>query len=359
MLSNNVKSKKKRNNNINKTELWNIFNNEVENENKPVIPLECMYQSSGNREFCERCETNLAFSDEGFLTCRNPKCGIIYRDIVDQSAEWRYYGADDNQNSDPTRCGMPINPLLEESSYGCKVLCVGSMSYEMRKIRRYTEWQSMPYKEKSQYDEFQIITTMAQNAGIPKMIIDDATRYHKKISEYELTFRGDNRDGIIAASIYISCRINNFPRTAKEIANIFNLDVTSATKGCKNALAIINNLEKDMVNKDKTNFGKTKPEDFIQRFCSKLNINQELTKLCQFISMKIEKANIMPENTPHSIAAGVVYFISQICKLNVSKKDVKIVSEISEVTINKCFKKLEKIQDELLPAVIIKKYINT
>jgi transcription initiation factor TFIIB len=312
MLSNNDKSKKKRNNNINKTELWNIFNNEVENENKQVVPLECMYQSSGNREFCERCETNLAFSDEGFLTCRNPKCGIIYKDIVDQSAEWRYYGADDNQNSDPTRCGMPINPLLEESSYGCKVLCVGSMSYEMRKIRRYTEWQSMPYKEKSQYDEFQIITNMAQNAGIPKMIIDDATRYHKKISEYELTFRGDNRDGIIAASIYISCRINNFPRTAKEIANIFHL-----------------------------------------------NINQELTKLCQFISMKIEKANIMPENTPHSIAAGVVYFISQICKLNVSKKDVKIVSEISEVTINKCFKKLEKIQDELLPAVIIKKYINT
>ena len=98
------------------------------------------------------------------------------------------------------------------------------------------------------------------------------------------------------------------------------------------------------------------PEDFIQRFCSKLNINNELTKLCQFISMKIEKNNVMPENTPHSIAAGVVYFISQICKLNISKKDVKNVSEISEVTINKCFKKLEKIQEDLLPAVILKKY---
>jgi transcription initiation factor TFIIB len=351
----NDKSKKRKNNNINKTELWNIFENEVEGANTK-IPLECIYRACGNREMCERCETILAFSDEGFLTCTNSKCGIIYKDIIDQSAEWRYYGADDNQTSDPTRCGMPINPLLEESSYGCKVLCIGSMSYEMRKIRRYTEWQSMPYKEKSQYDEFQIITTMAQNAGMPKMIIDDAIRYHKKISEYELTFRGDNRDGILAASIYISCRINNFPRTAKEIANIFHLDVTSATKGCKNAVAIINNLEKDMVNRDKTNLGKTKPEDFIQRFCSKLNINNELTKLCQFISMKIEKGNIMPENTPHSIAAGVVYFISQICKLNISKKDVKIVSEISEVTINKCFKKLEKIQEELLPAVILKKY---
>ena len=64
----------------------------------------------------------------------------------------------------------------------------------------------------------------------------------------------------------------------------------------------------------------------------------------------------MPENTPHSIAAGVVYFISQICKLNVSKKEIRNVSEISEVTINKCFKKLEKLTTELVPPVILKKY---
>jgi hypothetical protein len=72
--------------------------------------------------------------------------------------------------------------------------------------------------------------------------------------------------------------------------------------------------------------------------------------------MKIEKNNIMPENTPHSIAAGVVYFISQICGLNVNKRDIKNVSEISEVTINKCFKKLEKLQNDLIPAAILKKY---
>jgi transcription initiation factor TFIIB len=350
------KSKKRKTDNKETAKLWNIFNSEVINEEKKLVPLECMYRSYSDREKCDRCESNLAFSDEGFLTCTNDKCGIIYKDMIDHSAEWRYYGADDNQNSDPTRCGMPINPLLQESSYGCKVLCFGSTSYEMRKIRRYTEWQSMPYKEKSQYDEFQIITTMAHNAGIPKLIIDDAVRYHKKISEYELTFRGDNRDGILAASIYISCRINNYPRTAKEISSIFHLDVTSATKGCKNAISIINDLEKDMDNKEKTSFCRTKPEAFIERYCSKLNINNELTKLCQFIAMKIEKQNIMPENTPHSIAAGVVYFIAQICKLNVSKRDVKNVSEISEVTINKCFKKLEKIKDDLVPAVILQKY---
>ena len=135
----NDKSKKRKTNSIDRKELWNIFDNEVENTNKKGLSLECMYRSSGNREMCDTCESMLAFSDEGFLTCTNTKCGIIYKDLVDQSAEWRYYGADDNHNSDPTRCGMPINTLLEESSYGCKVLCNGPMTYEMRKIRRYTE----------------------------------------------------------------------------------------------------------------------------------------------------------------------------------------------------------------------------
>ena len=253
----NLDKSKKKKQPINKSQLWNQFETEIVLE--PKIPLECLYRTIGNREQCEFCESSLAFSDEGFLTCTNNKCGIIYKDIVDHSAEWRYYGADYNQSCDPTRCGMPINPYLQESSYGCKILYNAPMTYEMRKIKRYTEWQSMPYKEKSQYDEFQIITTMANNAGIPKMIIDDAIRYHKKISEYKLTFRGDNRDGVIAASIYIACRINNLPRTAKEIANIFHLDITSSTKGCKNAVAIINNLEQDMENNEKTNLGITKP----------------------------------------------------------------------------------------------------
>ena len=332
--------------------LWNKFDNEfLEQKN----PIECVYRSVGQRENCDLCHSSVSITEEGFLACTNRKCSVIYKDIVDQTAEWRYYGADDSQAKDPTRCGMPVNPLLKESSYGCKVICQGGSTYEMRKIRRYTEWQSMPYKEKSQYDEFQHITIVAHNSGIPKIIINDALRYHKRISEHK-TFRGDNRDGIIAASIYIACRINDCPRTAKEIASIFTLDYTSATKGCKNAVTIINELEHSLENSEKTLFCRTKPEAFIGRYCSRLNVNAELTKLCQFIALRIENNNLIPENTPHSIAAGIVYFISQVCSLNISKKNVNKISEISEVTINKCYKKLDSMRSQLIPRVILDKY---
>ena len=87
-----------------------------------------------------------------------------------------------------------------------------------------------------------------------------------------------------------------------------------------------------MDNSDKTVLNKTTPADFIDRYCSRLNMNAELTRLCHFISLKIEKMSLMPENTPHSIAAGIIYFIIQLCSLSISKRDVR-VSEISEVTI--------------------------
>ncbi len=225
----------------------------------------------------------------------------------------------------------------------------------MRKIKRYSEWQSMPYKEKSQYDEFQRIINMAQNGDISKIIIDDAIRYHKIISD-NTTFRGLNRDGIIAASIYISCRINKTPRSAKEIAKIFHLDNTAATKGCKNAITIINTIEKDLSQNEKSDFGTTNAESFIERYCSKMNMSSDLVKLALFISKLIHSRNLIPENTPPAIAAGIIYFIISEFKLDVSKSTINQISEISEVTINKCYKKIDHYKDQLIPQKVREKY---
>lgn len=351
---------------INREKLWNEFELDLKNEElneTEKIQISLTTTASNNDEpketdICEKCKNVLVLSDEGFLLCVNPNCGIIYKNTLDHTPEWRFYGNDDNQTSDPNRVGMPINEFLEESSYGCKVLWCSGSSYEMRKIRRYTEWQSTPYKEKTQYEQFQHIKMLAQNAGIPLIIINDAIRYHKKISEYNQTFRGENKDGLIAASVYISCRINNFPRTPKELATIFNLDASSATRGCKNAQLIINHLEKDTENNEKTVFCKTTPDAFIDRYCSSLDIIPELTMVCKFICMIIEKNALLPENAPDSISSGVIYFVCKVCSLNnITSKDISFHTNKSPVTITKIVKQLYKIDKRLLfPSVIIEKY---
>jgi transcription initiation factor TFIIB len=345
-----TQKKKQQLSDADKSKLWDIF--DTDNQ------VECLYTKPEQLKesgICAMCNGSLLIADDGFPTCSNSQCGIVYNNTLDYSPEWRFYGADDRNSKDPTRCGNPINPLLVESSFGCKVLCSNKSSYEMRKIRKWTEWQSMPHKEKSLYDEFQFITVMAQNSGIPKIFIDDAMAIHKDISEQKM-FRGMNRDGIKSASIYISCRLNGCPRTAHEIAEIFRLDKTSATTGCSMAVNILHNIERGYEPSQQTELGSTKPAAFIDRYCSRLNVNSELTMLSKFIAKKVDDQSIINDNTPHAIAAGIVYFVANNCNLNISKADIKSICGVSEVTINKCFKKLEAIKDNLIPNCISEKY---
>ena len=351
-MSSHVKTKKKKDK-VERARLWSLFDQEVRDDAE--APVECVYRNIPERESCDVCGTDTGLSDDGFYTCKNAACGVLYTDTLDLSPEWRYYGADDSHTGNPTRCGMPINPLMVESSFGCKVVCEGRSTYEMRKIRRYTEWQAMPYKDRSLNNEYQRITIMGANSGIPKMIINEACRFHKQISERK-TFRGLNRGGIIAASVYIACRIEKYPRTAKEIAKMFHLDYSSASKGCKNAMCIINEIEKEESTQTPVEYSTTDPSAFIDRFCSKLHINQELTKLAEFIAIQLDKINHIPENTPHSVAAGIVYFVSQEFNLGLTKRDIHAVSDISEVTINKCYKKMDSIKESLIPPKLREKY---
>jgi transcription initiation factor TFIIB len=197
---------------------------------------------------------------------------------------------------------------------------------------------------------------MAQNAGVPRIFIDDAMVIHKDISQQKM-FRGMNRDGIKAASIYISCRLNGCPRTAHEIAEIFKLDKTSATNGCSMAVNIMQNIGRNNEISAKPNeLCATLPSSFIERYCSRLNINQELTMVAKFVAYKVEQNNIITDNIPHAISAGIIYFISYNCQLGITKQDVKAICGVSEVTINKCFKKLNAIRESLLPSVILEKY---
>jgi len=303
-------------------------------------------------ECCNLCNSTTRLSEDGFMVCSNSDCGYVVIQVIDDAPEWRFY---EESSTNPTRCGLPTNPLLPKSSYGCKIGRGGKLSYEMMRISRCNDWLSMPYREIAQYNAFQYINLMASNSGIPKMIIDEACTYHNQISGHQ-TFRGLNKDGIIAASIYIACRIENYPRTAKEIARMFHLDSTSATKGCRTAMTIINELEQNKVNVSQIKYTNTTPSSFIPRYASELHMAQDYIKLANFIAMKIEKGNMIPEHTPNSVAAGIIYLISNEFELNISKKDIQQVSDISEVTINKCFKTIEHIKGLLIPSNVYSKF---
>ena len=57
---------------------------------------------------------------------------------------------------------------------------------------------------------------------------------------------------------------------------IFNLDKASATSGCSMAVNIKHNIERNSEFVSDITLCSTQPISFIERFCSKLNYNNEL-----------------------------------------------------------------------------------
>lgn len=275
---------------------------------------------------CPHCRTDSVVLDDGNYCCH--QCGTLVDRFIDASAEWRFYGNDDNKSADPTRCGMPTNDLLPEASMGTIIGYTCNENPNMRMIRKYHLWNSMTYKERSLYSIFDTLTVNAVNNGIPKSIIEEAKMLYKKISELKIS-RGDNRSGLIASSIYMSCKTHGVPRSTKEIAKIFNLKPTIMTRGCKKFQEIM-----------KMSMESTSPENFISRFCSKLSLDSHRRELCRAILARADELSLVSENTPPSVAAGSIFLCNVVGDWGLTKKELGEACEISQVTISKCYKKM-------------------
>ena len=99
---------------------------------------------------------------------------------------------------------------------------------------------------------------------------------------------------------------------------MFGITSNVMTKGVKKCQEIIHmdKKNKNRISKTKS----TKPEDFINRFCNKLEINEEdIEKILKICKLTV-KYNIISENTPPSIAAGCIYYFTKKIKIIFQKK---------------------------------------
>lgn len=283
---------------------------------------------------CECCKGQRIIVDEGQQICLD--CKTVQGCIIDSGAEWRFYGGDDNRDEDPTRCGMPSNDLLPKSSLGSVIGSRRFESKDVRKIRMYQMWNSMPYWERTLHEVFERLATNTVLHGVPSKVLDDAKVLYKRASERKIS-RGDNRDGLIASSIYYACLINNVPRSTKEVARMFNLDVNILTKGNARFQTLL-----------KMNVKSCSSKDFIARFGTRLRMDCRDIDECKRIAAMLDELEIISENAPMSIAAGVIYFYTMLKGLDINKKDISDACEVSDPTINKCYKRILKWKDFLM-----------
>jgi len=324
--------------------LWSLYDNISDTFDEKNTENE-----KDTSEICISCKIKCDFKmEDGYKWCN--LCGENNGIQIDTTAEWRYYGSEDSKSSDPTRCGMPANHLLYNMSCGTMISSRGN-SQEVKRLRTIHKYITSNYNDRAILSIFENLTIVASNNNINPIIVDYAKKIYKDIRDIKIS-RGINRDALVAVCLMASLNINNVSRSQKEIAEIFDIDQSHITQGRKKLLELNNYIKNNLIYK----INITTPDNFIPRFCSSLQIETKYIELMKLICKKIIKLPDISENTPPAIAAGVIYFISYLCNLNISKKNVSDICKISEVTINKCFKKLLIFVDLLFSKEIKEKY---
>jgi len=267
------------------------------------------------------------------------ECSSIISKVIDNTAEWRYYGGD-SKCDDPSRCGLPTNSLLPKSSLGSMI---GgnkySSNYDIRLIRKYQMWNAMPYNERTLWNVFDKLTQVSLSNGIPQKIIDDAKVLYKRASEKKIS-RGDNKEGLIASCIYHACSLNNLPRSSKEIAKMFDINPVILNKGNSRFQTLL-----------QINVISSSPTDFISRYSSILDMNMNDIEVCKKLVKFLEDEGIMSDNSPTSSCAAILFYYSNKKSLGYTKKQIADVCNVSEVTVIKGYK--------LLTQAKVDNFINT
>jgi transcription initiation factor TFIIB len=302
---------------------------------------------------CSDCKSfSLVYKDGQYVCTR---CGLMQHKMLSEEAEYRYYSNSDSntRGSNPERVGMATNSMLPESSLGTMIAKRGDNKSSIKKMIQYNAWHQMPYKERSLYRICSKISTLCKQAGIANIIIERSKELYNTIRDVN-TCRGDNRDSIIAACVYFACKDEKVPRSSKEIASIFQIELHDMTKGIKNFRDIwrLANNRNENIHMESSN-----PIDYIERYCSELHVDEYVRHIAEYVAIKSMFFNYVEDNTTPSIAAGSIYIGCHVTGQNIIKKSVAEACKTSEVTISKCFKKLYPYFKNILPKSIYENYI--
>lgn len=288
-------------------------------------------------------------------------CGEVVERILDTSAEYRFFGAEDRSSVDPCRVGAPIDMRFPASTLGTIILHRSSggpatAARAMARVRRYHTWNMIPYKERSLLQVFEQYALTATNFGINMRAIDTAKQLYIQLVEH-CDRRGMSRNCVVASSLYAALKMVGEPRKPKEIADMFHLTTAQFTKSYKyfqEVLALARQRGQIEDTLAPANQASTRASDYITHPLSKLPVSRSEYADIQYTAIqlanKAEDSLVSPENMPPSLAAGVLAFVLARMKYaDIPLSRIASVCNVSEGTLTKCLKRLDASAEKLWP----------
>ena len=276
---------------------------------------------------CSNCKKEDTFL-EG--VCRS--CGLCDSHFIKDECEWTSGLNSDGVVHDPSRVGMPCDPLYSNHwGRGTLIKPRFNQTHKYALMCRLSFHDSMNHRDRAlhkAYLEFDIICR--ENLKLPPNIVKIAQVFYKKIAESQLT-RGAVRSGIKANCVFFACKEAKVPRTTADIASAFGISTKDISRTYDTVRGYIQEKSSKQI---------TRPRDMVVRIFNSMGFHMDRT--AQRLKMKcINACDLVATypklmgKTPNAVASVVIVRVLRNTDLEVTKEDVANAAGISVATINK------------------------
>ena len=279
----------------------------------------------------------------GEIACSS--CGIVSLEpILDLGSETAGLNANDYQNN--SRVGskrslkmidMGLSTLIEAKD---KDVTGKSLSIENRRmfyrLRMWDRNSRSAVTSKSFQKAFTLLDAISSKLGLPESVVEESAYLFRKIAARKI-LAGRSTAAMLSATIYITCRITDTPRTLQDISDAGNIKKKVLQRTYRF-------LAKEM---DLSPEAYT-PSEFVTRIAKGLSISEKTQRLTFKILDLCAKKHVSTSKNPMAMAASAINLASVMNNEKITQLKISEASGISAVTIRDRTKEIkEKIGGEI------------
>lgn len=277
-------------------------------------------------QICNECGGAVRLID-GEMVCG--RCGLVYEEhAIDFGPDWR--SADeihDRRHNGPASSFMSVDKgLSTEIAYQDRDATGHAISRSnassMRRLRKiHMRSRLNNGTKKSLATAIKDISQICGALSLPESIQEDiAAEYRRFI--YKNGLRGRSVKITVAALTYAVCKLQGIARTLDEVSVAAAVDRKNLAKTYREISRIM-----------KFNIHPTDPYEYVERFCSKLDLPIDVAWTARGILRENSQSFI--GKSPVSLAASAIYMAAESNNTHRSQRDVARATGITEMTIRK------------------------
>ncbi|MHA1936919.1 MAG: transcription initiation factor IIB [Candidatus Thorarchaeota archaeon] len=304
----------------------------------------------GKRKVCIGCGESSFTEDytRGENICTS--CGLVASDrIADKGPEWRAFTSEERDAK--ARTGAPMRLSIADKGLSTiidwrnKDASGRALTTNTRAaIYRMRKWHIRSRVHSSQHRNLGFAMSemerLSSQLGIPREARETAALIYRKALTKRLV-RGRSIDSVVAASVYLACRIHRIPRRLDEI-------VTEAKTNRKQ----ISQAVRLVLSEVDVDVPLASAKDLIPRLSSDLGLEGRTVRKATEIIRWAKEGRITIGKDPGGIAGAALYIAGILEEDRRTQREIAKVSHVTEVTIRNRYKELVRSLGITLDAII-------